>query len=80
MYDRGHVVALQIGRSRVRFPMVSLEVFIDIILPVALWPWVDSASNRNEYQEYFLGGKSGRFVGLTHLPLSCANCPESCEL
>jgi len=22
-----------------RFPMVSLEVFIDIILPVALWPW-----------------------------------------
>jgi len=29
--------------------------FIDIILPIALWPWVDSASNRNEYQEYFLG-------------------------
>jgi len=27
------------GRSRVRFPMVSLEFFIDIILPVALWPW-----------------------------------------
>ena len=24
---------------RVRFPMVSLEFFIDIILPVALWPW-----------------------------------------
>jgi len=23
----------------VRFPMVSLEFFIDIILPVALWPW-----------------------------------------
>jgi len=21
------------------FPMVSLEFFIDIILPVALWPW-----------------------------------------
>ena len=31
--------ALQPGRSRVRFPMVSLEIFIDIILPVALWPW-----------------------------------------
>jgi hypothetical protein len=23
----------------VRFPMVSLEFFIDIILPAALWPW-----------------------------------------
>jgi len=27
---------LQIGRSLVRFQMVSLEVFIDIILPIAL--------------------------------------------
>ena len=35
-----------------------LEFFIDIILPVALWPWVDSASNRNEYQVYFLGVKA----------------------
>jgi hypothetical protein len=31
--------ALQTGRSWVRFPMVSLEFFIDIILPAALWPW-----------------------------------------
>jgi len=31
--------ALQTGRSRVRFPMVSLEFFSDIILPVALRPW-----------------------------------------
>jgi len=30
---------LQTGRSRVRFSMVSLEFFSDIILPVALWPW-----------------------------------------
>jgi len=27
---------------------------------------VDSASNRNEYQEYFLGGKGGRCVRLTN--------------
>ena len=31
--------ALQAGRSRVRFPMVSLDFFIDIILPTAPWPW-----------------------------------------
>ena len=28
-------------------------------------PGVDSASNRNEYQEYFLGGKGGRCVKVT---------------
>jgi len=39
-------------------------------------PGVDSASNRNEYQEYFLGGRSGRWVGLTTLPPSSANCLE----
>jgi hypothetical protein len=39
-------------------------------------PGVDSASNRNEYQEYFLEGKGGRCVGLTTLPPSCADCHE----
>jgi len=34
---------------------------------------VDSASDRNEYQEYFLGGKGGWCVGLTALPPSCAS-------
>ena len=41
--DRGGAVgwgtALQVRRSRVRFPMVSLEFFIDMILLAALWPW-----------------------------------------
>ena len=36
-------------------------------------PGFDSASNRNEYQEYFLLGKGGRFVGLTTLPPSCVS-------
>jgi len=36
---------------------VSLEFFIDIIRP-HYGPGVDSASNRNEYQEYFLGVKA----------------------
>jgi hypothetical protein len=35
----GQGTTLQVGRSLVRFPMVSLEFFIDIILPAALWPW-----------------------------------------
>jgi len=35
----GWGTALQAGRSRVRFPIVSLEFFIDIILSAALWPW-----------------------------------------
>jgi hypothetical protein len=35
---------------------------------------VDSASNRNEYHESFLGCKGGRFLGLTTLPPSCADC------
>jgi hypothetical protein len=30
--------ALQAGKPRVRFPMVSLEFFLDIILPAALFP------------------------------------------
>ena len=30
-------------------------------------PGVDSASNRNGYQEYFLGGKNGRCLRLTTL-------------
>jgi hypothetical protein len=47
--DSGTV--LRDGRSRVRLLMVSLERFIDMMLPAALWPWGDSSSNRNEYQE-----------------------------
>jgi len=39
----------------------------------------DSASNRNEYQEYFLGGKGGRCLGLTTLLPSCVDCLEMWE-
>ena len=47
--------------------------FIDIkSFPSHCGPGVDSASNRNEYQEYLLGVKSGQCVGLTTSPPSCA--------
>jgi hypothetical protein len=71
--------SLQAGRSQVWFPMESLESFTDWIVPAALWPWVDSASNRNEYLEYFLESKGGRCLGLTTLPPSCADCLEIWE-
>ena len=40
-------------------------------------PGVDSVSNRNEYQEYFLGVKSGQCVRMTTLPPSCAAVTKS---
>jgi len=42
-------------------------------------PEVDSVSNRNEYQEYFLGFKGCQCVELTTLPPSCADCLEIWE-
>ena len=66
------VKVLQIGRSLVQFQIVS-KFFIGIKpFRSHYGPGVDSASNRNEYQEHFLGVKSGRCVGLTTLPPSWA--------
>ena len=41
---------------------------------------VDSAPNKNECREYFLGAKGGRCVGMTILPSSFADCLEIWEL
>jgi len=49
---------------------MSLEFFSDIILPHD-GPGIDSVSNRNEYQVYFLGGKGGRCVMLETILSSC---------
>jgi len=69
------VLALQARRSRFRFPRGSLGFFIDLVLPAAPWPWgwlsLWSMNTRD-----FSWGKVGRCVGLTILPLSCADCLE----
>ena len=49
---------LQAGRSRVRFPIGSMGFSIDIILKLYYGCGIDSSSNRNEYQEYFLSTNS----------------------
>jgi hypothetical protein len=36
----GWGTALQVGRSRVRFPVGALGFFIDLVLPAVLWPWL----------------------------------------
>ena len=53
---------LQAGRSRVRFPMVSLEFFIDIILSVILRALGSTEPGKEMSTRNISGGKSGRRV------------------
>jgi hypothetical protein len=64
----GSGTALPAGRSWDRFTVVSFQS-----IRTHFGPGVNSASNRNECQEYFLGGKDCRCLGLTSPP-SCADC------
>ena len=59
---------IRAGRSRGRFPIISFEFFIDIILPAALWP-----SNRKENQEYFSGLKAAGAYGCQTYNLRAPN-------
>ena len=69
-------------RSLLRLCATSWKVAFSIPDGV-VWPHygpvVDSASKRNENQEYFLGGKCGQCVQLTTVPPSCADCLEIWE-
>ena len=56
---------LQIGRSLVRSELMSVDFSLTKSFRSHHGPGVDSACNRNEYQEYFLGGKVGQCVRLT---------------
>ena len=64
--DKG--AALQIGMSLVRFQMVSVEFFINIILPIAKWPWGRLSLTEMSVRSISLGVKNARCVRLTTLP------------
>jgi len=58
-WHSGEGAVLQIGRLLVWTQLVSLEFFIDInSFRSHYGPGVDSAYNKNEYQEHFLGVKA----------------------
>jgi hypothetical protein len=57
------------GMLRVRLPKRSFDSSMYLILPAALGPGADSASNRNQYQESSWLVNSGRSVRLTSSPV-----------
>ena len=60
--------------------MVSMEFFIHTIgNRPHCGPGFNTTSDRNNYQEYFLWGRGGWWVGLTTLPHSYADCLEIWE-
>jgi hypothetical protein len=68
---------LQAGMSRVQFPIRSLDSSTDLIRLVALCPGVDSASNRNNCEE-FPGERGGQRIRLTPLPPSVSLLSRRC--
>ena len=75
----GWGTALQVRRSRFDSRWSHWNYSLTQSFRLHRGPGVESASNINEYQEYFLGGKGSRCVWMTTLPLSYADCLEIWE-
>jgi hypothetical protein len=76
----GWGTAQHASRSRVWFPRVSLDFFIDIRKPSGRTMALGSTQPLTEMRTRNVSwGKGGRCIGLTILPLSCADCLEIWE-
>jgi hypothetical protein len=78
IYILGWGTMLQAGRSRVRIPMRWIFFQFTYSFQPHYGPGVDSASNRNEYQEDSWGVKRRRRVRLTTLPPSVSRLSRKC--
>ena len=63
--------ALQATRSRVRFSIGSLRFFVELNLSPQYGSGIDSVSNRNVCQEYFLGVKAAGEWDDNHTTFIC---------
>jgi hypothetical protein len=51
-----HIIS-QDGKSQVRFPIMSLDISIDLTLAAALWPWGRLSLYQKRVPGIFLRGK-----------------------
>ena len=77
--DVYYVVALLVGQSRDRFPVVSLDFSVIYTFRLHHGPGVDSAPSENEYQEHFLLVKATGAWGWQPHHLRVPNVMEICE-